>query len=71
VTAKNSGITNRYQRVLWMNYGRQYYAKAPLNGLHEFLFGYKNDPGHELEEIRKPGTLILKFQPIAFPFCEK
>jgi hypothetical protein len=68
VTAKNSGITNRYHRVLWMNYGRQYYAKASLNGLHEFLFGCKNDAGHELEEIRKPGTLILKIQHIAFPF---
>jgi hypothetical protein len=51
-----------------MNYGRQYYAKAPHNGVHEFLFSYKSDPGHELEEIRKPGTLILEIQHIACPF---
>ena len=62
VTAKNSGIINSCHRVLWMNYRRQYYAKAPLNGLHECLFHYKNDPGHELEEIRQPGTLILEIQ---------
>jgi hypothetical protein len=50
-----------------MDYGRQYYAKAPLNGLHEFLFGYKKGPGHGLQETRKSGRLILGIQQSTFP----